>query len=550
MVQEGRGSVMGKIVGLWGGHDTSVCVLQDGIPIFHTELERHSRIKCDRGDPIKLLQEHYNLDNIDCFATVYPLDTLAKYEGYNEIKRLGKPLHIMGHHCAHAASSFYGSHFDEALIITIDGGGIEDENGFPSSTTFWKGQGTKIERLATLHSDQLNVGGLWTRCTKYIWGLNSGYPQGHCAGSVMAMASYGRPNITYLEEFRAFFNINMNNVCQTPQGHTPGMDASDPRTPKHPFLYKYKLIAQRSQQDAFDLAWAFQTSTEEVINQLVEYGLKLMPGVKNICFAGGVSLNCVAIGKLLTTLKGVDIYVPFAPYDAGLSIGAAQYVNHHILNKPRVNWDDNMSPFLGVLYDDNYIKNIIEEFEINKKITSTSTTDDDVIQLLNDGNVIAIFNGRPESGARALGARSILCNPKLAEMKDKINQKIKGRQTYRPSAPSILRENVSDWFEIDHESPYMQYALQVKPEMAKKIPAVVHVDNSARLQTVTRKDNPWYYEFLKKWEVLSGVPILLNTSYNTHSPINETPKDALDCFCGTNLDFLYFPTQNLLIKKK
>jgi carbamoyltransferase len=540
---------MGKIVGCWNGHDTSVCVLENGIPTLHIELERHSRVKCDKGDSIKLLMDYSNLDDIDDFATCYPLSNITNQKYSDEIKRLGKPLQVIGHHCGHASHAFYSSNFDEALIITIDGGGIENEQNFPSSTTMWHGKGNKINRILTLHSDKLNIGSVWTKCCRFIFRVESGWPYGNQSGTIMSRAGFGRYNQYYLDEFRKFFTSDMHNVLITPPGHLPGISSKDPSSPKHPFLYKWEKLASKSEQNMFDLALALQTATEEVIYSLVSEGLKLLPGIKNICFSGGVSLNSSAIGKLLTMYKNINFYVPAVPYDGGLSIGAAQYVYHHIMNGPRVNWNNNMSPYLGVLYNDECILNTINEFESKGEIASFKATDDEVIQLLLNENIISIYNGRSESGRRALGNRSIICDPRIKSMKDKINFSIKNRSWDRPSAPSILRECVSDYFELDIESPYMSIVLKFKEDMAKKVPAVVHVDGTARLQTVSENDNKWYYSFLKKWYTESGVPALLNTSFNDREPIVCSPNDAIKCFLNTKLDFLYFPSQHILVKK-
>ena len=184
------------------------------------------------------------------------------------------------------------------------------------------------------------------------------------------------------------------------------------------------------------------------------------------------------------------------------------------------------------------------------KVVAKVVTGDDVVQLLNDQKIVAVFGGGSESGRRALGNRSILADPRNKDMKDTINKKVKHRQWFRPFAPSILREEVSNWFVKDVDSPYMSFVLKFKESVKDKVPAVVHFDDTARLQSVTENDNPWYYNFIKKWYNVSGVPILLNTSFNDREPICETPEHAINCFLGTDIDYLYFRDYNILISKK
>ena len=184
--------------------------------------------------------------------------------------------------------------------------------------------------------------------------------------------------------------------------------------------------------------------------------------------------------------------------------------------------------------------------EIEKK----KVTDEDVLDLLDQQKIVAVFGGGSESGRRALGNRSILADPRNADMKDIINEKVKHRQWFRPFAPSILKEETANWFEKDIDSPYMSYVIKFKEEVRDKVPAVVHFDGSARLQTVTKNDNLWYHTFISKWHEKSGVPILLNTSFNDREPICETPEHAINCFLGTEIDYLYFYEQGLLVKRK
>jgi carbamoyltransferase len=194
------------------------------------------------------------------------------------------------------------------------------------------------------------------------------------------------------------------------------------------------------------------------------------------------------------------------------------------------------------------IEPTIEKFK--DTVVSRQATDDEVVDLLADQKIVAVFGGGSESGRRALGNRSILADPRSEDMKDIINHKVKHRQWFRPFAPSILREETSNWFTEDKDSPYMSFVLMFKEEQKSKVPAVVHFNGSARLQTVTENDNKWYYNFIKKWHVKSGVPILLNTSFNDREPICETPEHAINCFLGTEIDYLYFHEKGILLERR
>lgn len=541
----------GKVLGFWSGHDASACVLEDGKPVLHLELERHSRIKEGAGDSIALLKEHYSeFDDVAAITTCYlPVGIMNHHESWDGIKDVA-PLYVCGHHESHAAHAFYSSNFEKALILTTDGGGIENQDGFCAGITAWSGINTRLHNIfrAPLHIS--DVGGIWSRCTRYIFGLESGAPFGNQAGSVMAFAAYGEPK--YIDDFRTFFRHNMQNVTSHPPGHVRGMSAKDPQRPRHHFLGQWEDIAKRSEQDKCDLAASLQLATEEFIRSLIGEALKDIPNVEYLCMSGGVSLNSVMTGKIrdwFPQLKGV--YIPPVPYDGGLTIGSAQWTWHHVLGNPRVKWDENFTPYLGASYVradlDDALKNVKCDVDVMSDVDESF-----VCERLAEGAVISVFNGRAESGRRALGNRSIIADPRRADMKDRVNLKIKNRDALRPFAPSILKEYVGDWFDCSHEinSPYMEFVKLIKQEKRHLIPAVCHKDGSARLQTVSEKDNPWYHRLLTAWNEKSGVPILLNTSLNSQSPIVETPAHAFDCFARTDLDFVYFPEWKILVAKR
>jgi carbamoyltransferase len=229
-----------------------------------------------------------------------------------------------------------------------------------------------------------------------------------------------------------------------------------------------------------------------------------------------------------------------------LTIGAAQYAWHHILGNARINWVDNFTPYLGASWD---IRDALDAAVTLGTVVSEQCDDTHVIELLDAGKIVSVYNGCAESGRRALGNRSILADPRRQDMKDRVNAQVKHRQWFRPFAPSILRERVCDWFERDIDSPYMSFVARFIEDKKHLVPAVVHFDGTARLQTVTANDNPWYHAFLTAWEQRSGVPILLNTSFNDKEPICETPGDAIRCFLNTDIDFLYFPRNGIIARK-
>ena len=543
-----------KIAGVWSGHDASFCILKDGYPEIHAEYERYIREKEPPGDSLQFMMDEYpDFELIKYVATCFPQSKLTKYE--NSLNKINSILNkndgkifLIGHHQAHAANTFFSSNFNESIIITIDGGGVEDPQNTATACTLWYGKDNHIKHVKTFTMNEINIGGLWTRATRYIFKLQSGWPRGHQAGTVMAMAALGDKN-RFAEEFYKMFTKDLFLASMKPQtqpkgAYIPGKD------PKHPYLNKWAEMADSDEQTKFDLAAGLQYATEALLFELIGFAIQAMPNIKNLCLAGGVSLNSVATGKIKNWYnKEIEnVYVTPVPHDGGLAVGAAQYAWHQILNNERIVWSDNFTPYLGEIYKTELITETLNKF--NEKITFTNCEDDGVIDLLDNEKIVAVFGGGSESGRRALGNRSILADPRPPQMKDKINHKVKHRQWFRPFAPSILREEVANWFKEDIESPYMSFVLEFKDEVKDKVPAVVHIDGTARLQTVSKNDNEWYYTFIKKWQNKTGVPILLNTSFNDREPICETPEHAINCFLKTEIDHLYFYNENILVSRK
>ena len=558
-----------KIVGYQSGHDVSYCILEDGVPIIHEELERFLREKEPLGDGLEFALNNISddeLDEIKYFTEGNPFDRSGKYgpicskeipysKMKNHVREKNGGHYIVSHHQSHASNAFFSSNHDDALIITIDGGRNEKHDwkdthsefkgGIGTSFTVWSGSGNKIKPIKIYNDTYINLGVFYQSITKRIYNLSIGHPYGFQGGTVMAMACMGNPDKEIPSWGGSYFDLfyGMLRGKNTRAGFDSRIHDN-----KLNDLRQLNGDYNKDEKELFDVAAgaqkALETRAREIITPYVE---EYKP--KNICLSGGVVLNSVIVGKMYDWFPNIeDIYVCPVPYDAGLAIGSAQYIYHQVMDKPRVKWDDNSSPYLGRTYDEKSVWSALDK--VSEKLRIKIVDDEVVARLLSvDNNVISVFGGGSESGRRALGNRSILADPRSPKMKDIINEKVKHRQWFRPFAPSITREDVKDWFEKDVNSPYMTAVIRFKEEMRDKVPAVVHFDGTARLQTVTENDNEWYYNFIKKFESVSGVPIVLNTSFNDREPIVETPEHAINCFLRTNIDYLYFREFGILVSK-
>jgi len=535
------------IAGIWSGHDASFATMRDdGQLITHCEIERHAREKEIAADSLEWLSRSEDLKQIDAYATCWSTAAVKKSYRYAEIA--SKRLHVIGHHEAHACEARFNSKFDSCSALIIDGGGYDDADGHTIATSIWSSpDGNSLSPVLKIPENELNIGGVWTRATRYVFRLESGWPQGHQAGSVMAMAAMGDPR-KYKERFALAFTRDRAKAQLTPTGHIKGMSAKDPRSPKHPYFSDLEALAASSTQEMYDLAAGLQAATEDLVFKLFERSVQVS---RNVCLAGGVALNSVMIGKLVEKYPQAAIYVSAVPYDAGLCIGAAKHMIHVA---DRVPWEKPRSwnvPYRGGQYTDGSqacTENLVS-LAAELGLAVKQAGDDDVIKRLMNGEIVGVFAGRSESGRRALGHRSILADPRQASMKQIVNDRVKHRQAYRPFAPSVLRECVTEWFTVDCDSPYMSFVLRFKQDKVKMVPAVVHSDGTARLQTLTADDNGWYYQFVRSWRDVSGVPMILNTSFNDREPICETPRHALTCFKNTDIDAVYFVDQQVVVIK-
>jgi len=557
---------MTLICSWWPSHDASYCIMKDGKVLIHAEIERYNRMKETMSNTLEYVFEDHNdiIESIDYWVTVsqpsisrhrfgcYGNPPTEKHcpkgvsddafrECINKVELLsekkGRKVIFVPHHTSHAANTFFSSTYDDAIIFTIDGGGHEPSNDDPQrcgSFFVYEGKNNKITPIEEAKKDQhkLNIGMCWDLCVKNVFGLSTGYPRGSQAGTVMAMASFA--NSEKAKEYASMLIpllVNFEKHKETSRNN----------------ILKLKQISNQSEQDSFDVAGGLQMATEQILFETMETYLA-KSNSRNLCLSGGVALNTVAVGKMYDRFsKYIDnIYVTPTPYDGGLTIGACQYVWHHMLDNPRIK--EILSPYLGQTFSKDRVLSDIEK--VSNKISYKICDDEEVIHHLANEKVIAIFGGGSESGRRALGCRSILADPRNHNIKNVINQKVKHRAWFRPFAPSILREHVAEWFEKDISSPYMDKIIQFKPGSESRVPGVVHVDGSGRLQTVTHDLNPWYYNFIKKWYEYSGVPMVLNTSFNDREPICETPEHAINCFLNTNIDYLYFYDYNVIVEKK
>jgi carbamoyltransferase len=434
------------------------------------------------------------------------------------------PIYFTEHHLSHAASAFLPSPYEEAAILTVDGVGEWD------TTTLSTGKGAGIEMISEI-SFPHSLGLLYSAFTYYL-----GFKVNSAEYKVMGLAPYGEPRYAdiirdHIIDIRpdGSFRLNMEyfaydyGLRMTSRKFDQLFNAP-PRDMEGPLDQRHK-----------DLAASVQAITEEIVIKMARH-LKKITGQKYLCMAGGVSLNCVANGKVLREGIFEDIYVQPASGDAGGALGTAMFL-YHKLHQPQRTFQMK-NAYYGPCYSPAYIKKFLDEENIPYREMEHRQLLDKVAELIDEQSVIGWFQGRMEYGPRALGNRSILADARNPENKDRVNLKIKFRESFRPFAPSILEERVSEYFELDRPSPYMLLVAQVRPDH-RIIPSVTHVDGSARIQTVNRDTNPLYYDLIKAFEKRTGCPVIINTSFNVRGePIVCSPQDAYRCFMRTRMDYL------------
>ncbi len=589
-------------------HDSAVALLRDGEILCAVQEERFSRKKHDSGFPLNGIRYCLQSQNIDLrdiqFITYYekPLLTferlLETYLGTaprgarsfiaamqvwlkeklflkSELKKQFKSLQkklvpeiephlpeflFSEHHQSHAAAAFYPSPFKEAVVLCMDGVGEW------ATTSTWIGENNEIKPIWEIDFPH-SLGLLYSAFTYYCgFKVNSGEYK------LMGLAPYGQPK--YVGEIK-------NNLIDIKDDGTFKLDISyfkyhrGFRMTSRKFHKLFGSPPRRRETELtqfhMDLAASIQLVTEEIVIKIAR-SLREETGINNLCLSGGVALNCVANGKLIKEKIFDDIWIQPASGDAGSSLGAALIGWHQHLSKPRkINPNDSMrGTYLGCKFTNEEIIRYLKKINAPFDVLEDEKLFDKLAQILDEGKVIGWFNGAMEFGPRALGGRSIIGDPRNQKMQSILNLKIKYRESFRPFAPSVLEEDVANQFELNTKSPYMLLVAPVKKELCKEmtekqrnlfgieklnipkssLPAITHVDYSARVQTVSNKTNPRYYQLISAFKEKTGCPTIINTSFNVRGePIVCTPQDAYRCFMRTEMDVLVLQNQ-ILFKNK
>ena len=561
-------------------HDVSACLLKNGKIVVAISKERITRIKHDMGfyqEPIDYCLDvaGIDFDRVDLIVRncyVLPVEKLDhRLAHHDEPQYLGdydrrqaeqSPLYLtksekvvsVSHHLAHAYSAFAVSPFEQGAVMIVDGVGnyrMDVMEEIPlvdashelarESESYYVFDGTTLKTIKKvwmepspgLLSDEFynmpGLGALYSRVSSYIFG------QWDKAGEVMGLAPYGR-----IEALKSLINIDTNGTLEVPEWN------ADFRRPY--FADEEDWERSPNRQHWEDLARRVQADLEEVLLQRAKW-LYEKTGTKNLCIAGGVGLNCVANGRIVEETPFENVWIQPAAGDDGIAIGCCYY-GHLELQRQQRTFVMN-DAYLGKEYNSKDVQDTLSQKHV-KFATSRLRSDNYIektAQLLADEKVIGWFQGRSEFGPRALGNRSILADPRESWMKNHINDEIKFRQDFRPFAPAVIIEQAEEIFEGSQESPYMLLVKRIRPEWLSRVQAIAHVDATARVQTVRREDNPNYYDLIKAFGEITGVPVLLNTSFNVRGePIVEEPFDAMNCFLSTGIDILVL--HDMILEKK
>lgn len=565
-------------------HDSASCLIKDGEIIAAIQEERLTRKKGDESFPINSIRKCLKIGNIDIsqidyivfydkpilkfdrilasyihtspkgllsFLKAIPLWLKSKLWTEDEIKKklkYKKDILFTEHHQSHAASAFFPSPFNEAAIITVDGAGEW------TTTTIGIGKENKIRLLKKINFPH-SLGLLYSAFTYYCgFRVNSGEYK------LMGLAPYGEPKYVDIIK-KELIHINEDGSYLLNEKYFNYISGLRMINKKFEKLFGRETLPPDQKPDQFymDIASSIQSVFDEIMLKIAREA-KRVTGLNNLCLAGGVALNCVSNSKILQEKIFDNIWIQPAAGDAGGSLGAALYIYYNYLNNKRET--DNINDFqkgsyLGNEYSNEEIEEELKKFGAVYKRVSDEELIEIISDEINNKKVIGWFQGKMEFGPRALGSRSILGDARDTDMQTVMNLKIKFRESFRPFAPSVLEEYAKDYFDIDIPSPYMLLIAQVKKDKLievdktnKKgldllklkrsiIPAVTHVDNSARLQTVNEKTNPLYYKLIKRFYEKRGCPVIINTSFNVRGePIVCSPIDAYYCFMGTNIDIL------------
>ena len=564
------------ILGLNAYHaDSSAAIFVDGELIAATEEERFRRIKHWAGFPTEAIK--FCLGEVGCTladlaaitigrdpsakkrnkaAFVFKFPMVAKalwsqrsankddinllHEQFRHVEpdvdvdMVKTKIQFVEHHRSHLGSAFFPSPFEEAAILSIDG------SGDFTTTMLGRGKGTQIDVIESVDFPA-SVGLFYTAFTQYL-----GFPHYGDEYKVMGLAPYGEAK--YVDKVAQLLPLKKGGLFEWPSASynfKNGVVSYPNNLPTVAPLFGTRFIelfgsarqkGEELTQYHMDIAASVQRHTENVIFHIL-HRLHELTGLDRVCIAGGVAQNSVANGKITRNTPFKEVYIPSAGHDAGISMGSAQYHWHHDLGRERV--APIFSAYTGSQFTDDEIAAYLEsEGVAYTRYASDEELYDVVSDALVDGAVIGWFSGRAEFGPRALGARSIIVDPRREDAKELLNSKIKRRESFRPFAPSILSEHVGDWFELDEPVPFMEKVFPIRPEKRPEIPAVTHVDGSGRLQSVYKDVALRYHALISAFHSKTGVPILLNTSFNENEPIVNAPQHALACFQRTSMDML------------
>ena len=566
--------------------DSSACIMKNGEIIFAIEEERINRIKHWAGLPIESIKaclKHVNISldevnyiaiNSNFFANFfyklkYSLSNLSNYKYlcdkiFHKIKKVSfhkilvkefnltkKPnIKYYDHHLCHMASAYFPSGFSKSLLISADGFG-----DFASTVSAIANQGEIKVKHKVLFPHSLGI--FYQAFTQFLGFKNYGDEY-----KVMGLSAYGQDKFKneidrVIKISKGSFILNLDffqhhkkNINMKWDNQSPQFDNLYSNNLKK--LFKFDFENEEFDQRHMDLAKSVQMKFEEVIISYIKY-YQNKYDINNLALSGGCAMNSLANGNIIKKLKFQNVYIPPAPGDAGGAIGAAILCGKEFFT---LNKNYYLSAYLGSDLNKIDLGNVIKKKLNDKKITEKVKCDyiendqnlvDIVAQNIYENKVVGWYQNRMEWGPRALGNRSILANPCSDKMKDIINLKIKRREKFRPFAPSILKEHISEWFEMDLDVPYMGVVLKINKTKRQKLPAVTHLDGTGRLQTVKKKNNKLYYNLIDAFRKISGVPILLNTSFNENEPIVNTPGEALNCFFRTKMDVLVIG--NFILKR-
>lgn len=543
-------------------HDSSACIVSDGKLIVGLEEERFSREKHSRKFPklairqcceiaginpsdidhiaISIKPFHnalrkiiFTLRNLSNAKVIYDhelkhaLKRMSEFRGWfnNAYKEQSKKptIHYLQHHLSHVAGSFLVSPYDDAALFGVDGAG--------EWATTWIGHGHGLD--VTCFNQSFfpdSLGSFYESITQYC-GFRTNYDE----GKIMSLASYGDAGRFY-DDVSTLIHVTDSGDISLDLDYFNFQHFSwDRLSPK--FEQKFgprRKLGEELEAHHIDLAAAFQKVLEKTALRIV-HNLHEKTRARHLVLSGGVTLNSVMNGKIVSESPFEDVYVMPAPGDNGTSIGAAYYLWNNLLRKPRTQIHDD--PFIGTEYTNGYIEKVLNLAKID--YTFTTNVARETAELLAKGSIVGWFQGRMEFGPRSLGGRSILADPTLAFMKDKINAEVKFREPFRPFAPASTKEAFKKYFDSSVECPFMLKICNVRQEFKEMLPAVTHVDGTARLQTVRREHAPVFHALIEEFGKIRGMPVVLNTSFNIQGePIVESPLDAIKCFSTTGLDAL------------